>query len=153
MTVERFVYRPEYPFDVDGMLGGLEKWLRILGFDAAFPRMAPRLGRIFVTKRKSIEGLNIVVVDAIKPFDQMRQVLAQTGIQPKADLLLTRCVACNAVVAPTRKEGVIGQVPNYVFETIDVFTRCPNCKRVYWQGSHKERIIAKLNEAGFDIQE
>jgi uncharacterized protein with PIN domain len=140
-------------FDVDGMLGGLEKWLRILGFDAAFPRTSPRPGRIFVTKRTSTPDTNAVIVTAQRPFDQLIQVLSTTGIQPHAKLLLTRCTKCNLPVQTTPKHTVQHEVPSYIFETTSTFTRCPQCRKVFWEGSHRGRIMKRLADAGFAFLE
>jgi uncharacterized protein with PIN domain len=30
-------------------------------------------------------------------------------------------------------------VPDYIWETHDAFNQCPQCKRIYWSGSHAER--------------
>jgi uncharacterized protein with PIN domain len=31
-----------------------------------------------------------------------------------------------------------------VFELHDAFTRCPDCHRIYWEGSHTHRARARI---------
>ena len=35
-------------------------------------------------------------------------------------------------------------VPGYVFETQDLFKICQACKKVYWRGTHKDRMTGEL---------
>jgi len=51
---------------------------------------------------------------------------------------------CNAPIVSVEKKEVLKQLPTRVAETYDTFRRCSGCGRVYWQGSHYEKIIAKI---------
>jgi uncharacterized protein len=135
---------PSASLDVDGMLGRLAKWLRILGFDAAFPRSRPSPGRFFVTARKSITYAGAIVVSGEDPSDQLRQVLEQAGIRPDPRLFLSRCLICNVPVREVQWEDVAGKVPDGVFQKSRSFHECPECGRIYWEGSHAERIKKRL---------
>jgi uncharacterized protein with PIN domain len=131
-------------FDVDGMLGRLAKWLRILGFDAACPRSRPTAGRIFVTVRKSIAYSGAILVTGQDPLEQLRQVLEQAGVRPDPKLLLSRCLICNVPVQGVTREVVAGRVPDRIFEKTELFRQCPKCGRIYWEGSHEKRIKKRL---------
>jgi uncharacterized protein with PIN domain len=135
---------PSASLDVDGMLGRLAKWLRILGFDAAFPRSRPSAGRIFVTARRSVTYAGVIVVSGEDPSDQLRQVLEQAGIRPDPRLLLSRCLICNIPVREVRQEDVAGKVPDGVLQRSRSFHECPECGRIYWEGSHADRIRKRL---------
>ena len=69
-----FLFRVPPLFDVHGMLGGLVKWLRILGFDAAFPCMDRRHGRIFVTSSLAKRYPDAVYVSSDTVFAQLKDV-------------------------------------------------------------------------------
>lgn len=138
-------------FDVDGMLGGLAKWLRIAGFDAAFPRFRQRGGRWFVTAVKSKDGLLTLWVSSSRPLDQLKEVLAHADLKLDPDLLFTRCVLCNEAVVEVPKEDIAGEVPDTIFATVSCFHRCPACGRVYWDGSHLEHTKERLISAGIPL--
>jgi uncharacterized protein with PIN domain len=135
---------PSASLDVDGMLGRLAKWLRILGFDTAFPRSRPSAGRLFVTARKSVAYAGAIVVSGEDPSDQLRQVLEQAGIRPNPRLFLSRCLVCNVPVREVQSEDVAGKVPDRILEKTELFHECPECGRVYWEGSHADRIKKRL---------
>jgi uncharacterized protein with PIN domain len=135
---------PSASFDVDGMLGRLAKWLRILGFDTAFPRSRPSVGRLFVTARRSVAYAGAIVVSGDDPSGHLRQVLERAGIRPDPRLFFSRCLICNVPVREVRREDVAGKVPDGVFQRSRSFHECPECSRIYWEGSHAERIKKRL---------
>ncbi|MGO9570607.1 MAG: Mut7-C RNAse domain-containing protein [Desulfomonilaceae bacterium] len=138
---------PSASFDVDGMLGRLAKWLRILGFDAVFPRSRPSAGRLFVTARRSVTHAGAIVVSGEDPSDQLRQVLDHAGIRPDPRFFLSRCLICNVPVREVQRQDVAGKVPDGVFQRSLNFHECPECGRIYWEGSHAERIKKRLEES------
>ncbi len=128
-------------------LGRLAKWLRILGFDAAYNRSnnasaaiieALRDDRIILTRNRHfpISGVKIIVIGAETISEQLKEVLAILKIDCVSFDLFKRCVVCNEALAPIGKNEVKGLVPEYVFATQEMFTTCPRCKRIYWQGTH-----------------
>lgn len=135
-------------FDVDGMLGALAKWLRILGFDAAFPRTAPSAGRTFVTMKRMPASLNIVRITTAGRTEQLAQFLQLTGLRPDPDLFLSRCLICNVTVKEVPEDQVRGRVPERIFDVFSDFSECPSCGRVFWEGSHGKRIGKTLERMG-----
>lgn len=135
-------------FDVHGMLGGLAKWLRILGFDAAFPRTAPTAGRIFVTTASLQQYVDAVYVSSATRIRQLREVQEQTGFLVDPARLLTRCLLCNEPVRSLPRGLAVGRVPDRVLQRCASFYHCPLCGRVFWGGSHRERIEKRLGDAG-----
>ena len=51
---------------------------------------------------------------------------------------------CNTALAPIERTHVRGLVPEFVFQTQDRFHRCPECRRLYWQGTHWRTIVSEL---------
>ncbi len=135
-------------FDVDGMLGKLAKWLRIVGFDAAYPRGTPSAGRYFVTTRKQKLIPGIIVVTAKDSVEQLKEVLTAINIRPNPSLFFSRCLICNIPVVEIPREGVAGQVPEEIFASRSEFHKCPQCMRLYWEGSHLSRVIRRLKSVG-----
>ena len=134
-------------FDVDGMLGRLAKWLRILGFDAAYPRTAAGEGRYFVTTKEWTGAGQTIVVSGADTMEQLKQVLAEIGIRPNRSLFFSRCLICNVPVVEIPKADAAGRVPEKILDSGSEFHECPRCGRVYWEGSHLGRTIRRLESA------
>jgi len=130
------------------MLGHLAKWLRVLGFDAAYPCKAPSPARTFVTAKRIAAGSDTIIVEDQDPLDQLKQVLEHAGISPDPELFLSRCLLCNVSVAEVPRDRVAGRVPEQVFQVMTKFNQCPKCGRVFWEGSHAERMKMRLQKIG-----
>lgn len=135
-------------FDVDGMLGGLARWLRILGFDTEYPCTRRSEDRYFVTANKKMLDPRAIVVQSNNPSDQLREVLEAAHILPDPKLFLTRCLICNTPVRKIPREKVRKRVPAQIYESVTLFNECPCCGRIYWKGSHSSRILRRLKESG-----
>jgi uncharacterized protein with PIN domain len=142
---------PEPRFCADRNLGRLAKWLRILGFDTLYLRSSTDAallserdaGRIVLTRKTSLKGQpGVVFVAPNDPHEQLKRVAAALKLAPEARL--SRCSVCNAPLAAARPEEVEAAVPEHVRLTQREFRRCPVCGRVYWPGSHVERMRAFL---------
>jgi len=145
-------------FLADAMVGKLARWLRILGYDTLYFReidndrlleLARSEGRWLVTRDARLIGrrptLPHTLIRDDQPGRQLQQIVRELRLSPSAGLL-TRCVECNAALEPIPKEQARLRVPPYVFRTQERFCRCPNCGRLYWKGTHDERIRTTLKE-------
>jgi len=150
-------------FAVDKMLGRLAAWLRLLGQDAtygghlggrALVRHARDEQRTILTRdRKLLRERNappIVFIDSDHFRDQVAQVVRACGLDPVAHLF-HRCLRCNETVVAVPKAAVAGRVPPYVFDTQSDFARCPRCGRIFWPGTHVERVRAELRAMGLSV--
>ena len=149
---------PEPRFIADAMLGGLARWLRILGSDTAYD---PAISDGELVQRGLAEGRHILtrdralleewrvseysLLEADGTEAQLKEVLGRFDLMAGADLF-SRCPVCNSPLEPIPREEVQGQVPPGVFELHDAFTRCPDCHRLYWEGSHAHRVRAKIEK-------
>jgi uncharacterized protein with PIN domain len=52
----------------------------------------------------------------------------------------TRCMMCNGTLAPVSRPSVKSVVPPLAFRRFRVFHRCRECGRVYWRGTHYQRL-------------
>jgi uncharacterized protein len=147
----------ERAFIVDSMLGRLTRWLRVTGCDTEYFReigdaeLAERAwqsGRLILTRdtllvrRRGVRD-NSFLVEGDHFRDQLRQVVRAFAIDPFA-LFLTRCLECNAPLGELTRSEAEGRVPPYVFATQDRFRSCPACGRLYWGGTHRERMLEEL---------
>ncbi|WP_128547063.1 Mut7-C RNAse domain-containing protein [Larkinella soli] len=143
---------PEFRFVLDTHLGRLAGYLRMLGFDTLYrndyddPELAEvsaRENRILLTRDRGLLMHGIVqygyYVRYTQPQAQVREVIGRYGL---AGLVrpFTRCLHCNGLLIPVAKEVVLEQLPPLVREAQETFFRCPDCGKVYWPGTHYERM-------------
>jgi hypothetical protein len=55
----------------------------------------------------------------------------------------TRCLNCNTLLEEASRESVLERLPPKLMDK-EVFRVCPTCQRVYWEGSHHERMSQLL---------
>ena len=139
-------------FIADVHLGKLVKKLRILGFDvlyrnsytdAELARQSHRDRRILLTHDRGLLKHARVTygyyVRSSDPWHQLLEVLhryrAFDSIQP-----FQRCLSCNHLTKDVPKAAVYHRLPPFVRANHDDFRLCPDCDRVYWKGTHYERM-------------
>jgi uncharacterized protein with PIN domain len=141
-------------FVCDAMLGGLARWLRAAGHDASWHhgiedrelvRLAAEQGRTLLTSDTKIFEF-AVIRDRLQPalfvpVDlQPREQLAFVLDKLRLPLLEPRCMACGGeLVARTRQE-VAGRVPSRNYAWLDRFWECERCRKVFWHGTHWDKI-------------
>jgi uncharacterized protein with PIN domain len=139
-------------------LGRLAKWLRILGYDAAYYNQtnagslliqALRDDRIILTRNHHLPqcpGTRITIIKAETVKEQVSQVLEAFQLKLDSAAMFSRCIICNEELTDIDKENLKEKVPAYVFETQKNFTACPKCSRIYWQGTHWGNVENTLKE-------
>jgi len=131
-------------------LGKLAKWLRAIGYDAeisggAIPDLLAKAtaeNRTVLTRLVRLRhhrGTPVVWIRSDQLKTQLQEIKTSCGIRLVQKKLFSRCVLCNAPVEEIAKEKVKGKVPPYVFKTMDRFSLCPRCRRIYWAATHWER--------------
>jgi uncharacterized protein with PIN domain len=139
-------------FAADVMLGRTAKWLRMLGFDTyydnqagddALKRLCLQETRILLTKDVALHaGMpsgTSRLVEAVYPRQQLEEIICFFGLQRFA--LVPRCSLCNGELETIEKGQIKEAVPAYVFRTQTDFSRCRNCQKIYWPGTHLGKII------------
>jgi uncharacterized protein with PIN domain len=146
-------------FITDKNLGRLTKWLRILGYDTLyyrgdidrnFLRAGADEGRVVLTRRRDMAKRNfsghMVIIHSDKVHDQIGELKDKTSLTPNSRNFFSVCIECNQKLQPISKNNIEGRVPPYVFQTQETFLKCPACEKLYWPGTHKDRIIELLKE-------
>jgi uncharacterized protein with PIN domain len=147
-------------FLADRMLGRLARWLRILGYDTAYlPQLSPegvlregrRQGRLILTRDTRIprrkDAPPFVFVHSDRFREQLCQIVDALQIDPLRTLF-TRCAECNRILEEVTKDEVRERVPEYVWQTQEEFRRCPECRRLYWGATHRDRVLDELQRLG-----
>ena len=142
-------------FVADAMLGRLAKWLRILGHDTAyFPnledqelvRLARAEDRVLLTRDTELtrrRGLRSLLVESDRLEEQLGQLLRDLSLDMDSP---ARCARCNALLEAIDRAAAKGRVPPYVYRRHSEFTLCPACDRVYWRGTHWQRMRERIDQ-------
>jgi len=142
--------QPRFVLDVH--LGKLASRLRLLGFDTLYRNdytdtelleIACQEGRVLLSKdrrllqnEKLTRGYHVREKDAQLQTEEVVRRFDLAGmIKP-----FSRCLCCNTLLEQAAKETVRDRLPPRVKEAYDEFWRCPTCERVYWRGSHVEKM-------------
>lgn len=144
----------------DNMLGRLAVWLRLLGLDTVYLVGGPKTplpDRVLITRRTDrphqprLSGWpRVIRLKENSTLDQLRESVAALGLTPADAAPLTRCSRCNEPLAPLERGAAFGRVPEFVFENQSEFFACPSCGRVYWPGTHLDRMMAVIHGLWLD---
>lgn len=156
---------PVVRFMIDAMLGRLARWLRILGYDTAYEKVisdealidqALRENRRVLTRdgylaqRKVLRGRHTLITS-----DHVQDQLRQLHRDLKIDLDMSRprdyrCAECNVMLTSLSHDDATPLVPWYVAQHYREFLQCPQCRRVFWPGTHWESLLAQLSATRAD---
>jgi uncharacterized protein len=148
-------------FLCDAMLGGLAKWLRAAGYDTYYAREGTEIsdrsltrraleeGRVLLTsdsgflERKLVRDGSVVVlrIPHLPLEEQLRLVVGHFALTWRQ----SRCMACNGELGVVPPGAVANQVPPGVSRDHKEFFLCKGCGRVFWHGSHWDRIASRLS--------
>lgn len=147
-------------FFADAMLGKLARWLRILGYDTAYERYVRddvliervmRENRWVLTRdrylaRRKLARDRLTLLHSDRVPDQLRQLMIELHLDfTLGDETPCRCADCNLVLEPMTQERAAPQVPPFVAGSHNKFSHCLGCGRIYWPGTHWDRIQAQLD--------
>lgn len=147
---------PKFVLDVH--LGRLAAYLRMLGFDTLYTndaedtelvQISSENRRILLTRDRGVLKHSAVTHGYWLRETNSRRQAAEVVRRFDLDRLirpLTRCMVCNHPLRPTSGEQVRDRVPLAVLEACQSFRECPGCGRVYWEGSHTERMRRWIHE-------
>jgi uncharacterized protein len=142
----------DHNFILDTHLGRLARYLRMLGFDAAYEtdrddeelaRTSRTQERILLTRDcgllKRGEVVHGYFVRATDPKLQVVEVLRRFDLFPDV-APFRRCIRCNTLLNSVAKETILERLQSDTRLYYDEFRLCPACNRIYWDGSHYEHM-------------
>jgi hypothetical protein len=145
-------------FVLDGHLGRLARYLRMLGFDTAWNRRSEdedlaRLSaaerRILLTRDRGLLKRREVThgywLRETDPRRQLREVVARFDLAGSMRPF-SRCLRCNAPLRAAAKAEVEARLPPRTRACYEEFLRCDGCGGVYWSGPHHRRMAALVDE-------
>jgi hypothetical protein len=148
-------------FLCDASLVGLARWLRAAGYEAS---LAPDVSPKRLPDEAVRRGAVLLTTDAealerrIVADGSLRVVWLPTSLLVEEKLVLAfrdlglplrepRCMACGGTLVTRAKESVFERIPPRTARWKDEYFVCAACDRLYWQGTHWERIAAALRDA------
>jgi len=146
-------------FVADINLGTLVRWLRIFGYDARFDRETVNLeflrraqqeGRIVLTRKRNMANRQfagrLVVIEHDHVRRQLDELAGKVGLCVDPEKLYSRCALCNVLLVDVPKGDVEGLIPDYIYHQSGPFRRCPECGKIYWPGSHRQKTLEFLRQ-------
>ena len=137
-------------------LGQLTRLLRLLGFDVLYSNayaddeiaaISEAQGRIVLTRGRRLLHAKAVThgtwVRSVWPRRQVDEVVRRFDL---AGLIrpFSRCADCNGRIEPVAKDAVADRLEPKTKKFFEKFYRCPDCGKIYWEGSHVDRLRERL---------
>lgn len=148
----------ETRFVLDVHLQRLARYLRLLGFDVLFnasfddamlAEISAREKRILLTRDRGLLMRKIVqrgfIVRNTDPKKQLVEVLHRLNLYSSCRPF-SRCLKCNGAIEQLQNNILHEQIPEGVRAWCRKFYRCTECGKVYWKGSHYEKLQAFVKE-------
>ncbi|MFM0200920.1 Mut7-C RNAse domain-containing protein [Paraburkholderia fungorum] len=144
-------------FIADAHLGGLAPLLRLAGFDTLYDNhypdadieaLAAAQQRIVLTRDRELLKRRSIThgcyVRTLRPHEQLREVFERLDLAGSAQPFRL-CLMCNAPLRRIAKAEVGDRAPDGVLERHHQFVTCDVCRRVFWEGTHWQRMRALMD--------
>ena len=161
-TRSAFQQSPSQPapalFLCDAGLGGLARWLRAAGYEAAWqPDIADddllrqaREARATVLTTDGMLMERRLLRDRIIPAfwlpptlripEQLALVFREFGLTLRGP----RCMSCGGELRRGSKEALHERIPPRTYRWLDEYYVCSRCDKLFWHGTHWQRIVGTL---------
>jgi uncharacterized protein with PIN domain len=142
----------QHRFVLDVHLGKLAAYLRLLGFDTLYrndysdeelAEISCSQQRILLTRdRGLLKRSQVVYGYCLRTTDSEQQVVEVVRRFQLMDAIssFSRCIRCNGLLIPIAKEDIKDRLPQKTRIYYDEFIICNDCNRIYWNGSHVQRM-------------
>jgi uncharacterized protein len=139
-------------FILDVHLGRLARYLRLCGLDTTYRRdyADPEIIRLSEAENRIILTRDLELLKNKKVThgywirsqhlnEQLREVFLRFDLLGQL-LPFSRCIECNGLLIHVLKEDVLDQLQPETIKYYTEFRKCSDCNRIYWEGSHYERM-------------
>ena len=139
-------------FIADAQLGGLAKYLRMLGFDTLYEnsyadaqvaRISADEHRIVLTRDRALLMHKLIshgcYVRGTRPRQQLEEIVSRLDLY-HAIKPFSRCLRCNRELEPVAKDTIRHRLPPSSASFYRRLWICDQCDRIYWEGSHWRRM-------------
>ncbi len=150
---------PEAAFSVDINVGKLARLLRMAGLDTWYdPQLTEKElaarsathGRILLSRNRDLLQRKCItwgrLVRAEMPEEQLTEIISLYGLCGQV-APFSRCLECNALLQPVDKSAILDRLEPLTRKYYHRFNRCPDCDRIYWQGSHHHHMLKVIDRS------
>ena len=145
-------------FIADVHLGKLARYLRMLGFDVFYrndlsddeivklsskERRAILTRDIGILKRREVTHGYFIRSDSVEK--QTEEVVNRFDLQ-KSIKEFTRCLECNSELSKIEKVKIIQRLPPKVAASQNEFFICPECQKLFWRGTHHQKMLSLVQK-------
>lgn len=142
----------EPKFIADVHLGSLVKYMRMLGFDVLYKnhysdeeiiKTSLNENRAILTKDRELLKNNKIThgywVRNDETMQQLKEIIKRFDLKNNIREFL-RCLECNYILESIDKDKIINRIPPKVKNRQNEFWYCSNCDRIYWKGTHFDKM-------------
>lgn len=139
-------------FIADIHLGSLVKYMRMLGFDVLYKNdytndemieSSLQEKRAILTKDREMLKNNRIThgywIRSSGVEEQVKEIIERFDLKGNIHEFL-RCLDCNCILFPIEKTKIEDRLPPKVEESQDKFWYCEHCDKIYWRGTHYEKM-------------
>jgi len=141
-------------FIADVHLGRLVRYLRMMGLDVIYKnnikdheivKLSLKERRAILTRDRGILKRSEVThgywLRSTKIKEQVVEILNRFNLKNIINEF-SRCLECNSVLNSVSKEEIINVLPPKVIQSQEEFYRCTACNKLFWKGTHYERMLS-----------
>ncbi len=138
-------------FVVDVNVGKLAPLLRMMGYDTFFDNelrdkeivlLAHEQKRVVLSRDRALLKHGLIefgrLIRSQKSDEQLKEVTAFFGLN--CEMIYTRCMRCNHLLREVKKEQIVHRLEPKTKKYFYRFSICHGCDRIYWPGSHWEKL-------------
>jgi uncharacterized protein with PIN domain len=156
------IRNPKFVCDVH--LGKLARYLRMLGFDVIYKNnlVDDEIVAISLNEKRAILTRNPGLLKRSEVShgyflrssnveNQVAEIVHRFHLQ-KLSKEFSRCLDCNSELLKISKAKIVNELPAKVAASQEEFSKCPACAKIYWKGSHYQRMsmVIKMITSGGD---
>lgn len=143
-------------FILDVHLGKLARLIRLMGFDVLYENhysdkdiidLIIKEQRVVLTRDKGLLKHKAVLwgywLRSQDPYEQLKEVYYRYQLKKNMQPF-SRCLLCNGLLHSIEKEKVEQVLPPRTKLFFHEFYQCQDCGKVYWKGSHYERMLQQI---------
>lgn len=139
-------------FMVDINAGKLARNLRMIGLDTAMVpdirlvdvgKLAAIQKRILITRNRELLKCNTVIHGQLLRSEnhvkQLQETVERYNLKPHIKPF-SRCITCNGDLKSVTKQVIDHKLEPLTRKYYNSFKQCLNCEKIYWQGSHHNKM-------------
>lgn len=147
----------EPKFVLDVHLGTLARYIRLLGFDTLYRNNLEdaEIINLSVSEQRIILTRDLLIlkngkvthgyfVRETNPMKQIMEIVRRFDLRDQVNPF-SRCLDCNGIIMKVDKINIEQKLKPNTRKVFQEFYQCQSCMKVYWKGSHYEKLMGLIN--------